>query len=403
MPNYVATNNSYRIGGIGGMFAKFLPLLWANLGRDRVRSFLTFATIAVAFMLFGVLQAVRTSLLGGADLAGADRLITYHKVSRIKALPLSYVTRMRSIDGVAAVCPLVWMGGVYQSDKNLVRAYVVDPQAFFDVYREYQVSAEARKAFIAERNGALVGSNIAQRFGWKVGDTIPMRSNIYTRLDGSTAWPLKIVGIYEAKHTENIFVYLHYDYFNRSHTYEPDVVGWMVTRINDASRTAAMSRLIDENFANSSAETATTSEGADELALASQMGSIGSLITAIAGAVFLTMLLVTTNTMAQAIRDRTSEIGILKTLGFSVGQVLFLITAETMLVIGLGAIAGLVLAIFASNALAVAVVEYFPLLYIPQSTWLLSAALVIVFGVVAAVMPCAFAWRLKIVDAFRTL
>src|SRR5215831_8518355 len=121
------------------MFGKFLPLLWANLGRDRVRTLLTFSTVAVAFMLFGVLQAVRTSLLGSAELAGADRLITYHKVSRIKAMPYSYVTRVRGLKGVAAACPFVWLGGMYQSDKNLVRAYIVEPQAFFDVYREYQV------------------------------------------------------------------------------------------------------------------------------------------------------------------------------------------------------------------------------------------------------------------------
>jgi len=385
------------------MFGKFLPLLWANLGRDRVRTLLTFSTVAVAFMLFGVLQAVRTSLLGSAELAGADRLITYHKVSRIKAMPYSYVTRVRGLKGVAAACPFVWLGGMYQSDKNLVRAYIVEPQAFFDVYREYQVPEEQRKAFLAERNGALVGSTIAKRFGWKIGDTIPMRSNIYTRLDGSTAWPLKIVGIYEAKHTENIFVYLRYDYFNRSHTYDPDVIGWIITRVDDAKRTAEMSRALDQEFANSSAETITTSESADELAMAAQYGSIGNLITAIAGAVFLTMLLVTTNTMAQAIRERTNEIGVLKTLGYSVGQVVFLIAAETVLVIGLGALAGLVLSIFAAHWIEVAVYEYFPLLYIPQSTWIMAIVLVAVFGLVAALLPCAYAWRLKIVDAFRTL
>jgi putative ABC transport system permease protein len=403
MPNYAATNNNYRIQGIGRMFWKFLPLLWANLGRDGVRTFLTFSTVAVAFMLFGVLQAVRTSLLGGPDLAGADRLITYHKVSRIKAMPYSYVTRVRGLEGVAAACPFIWFGGMYRSDKNLVLAYVVEPQAFFDVYREYRVPEEQRKAFIAERNGALVGSKVAQRFGWKIGDTIPLRSNIYTRLDGSTAWPLKIVGIYDAKHTENVSVYMHYDYFNRSHTYQPDVIGWIITRVGGASHTAQMSRVVDETFANSSAETLTTSESADQMATAAQYGNIGTLITAIAGAVFLTMLLVTTNTMAQAIRERTNEIGVLKTLGFSGSYVLLLIVAETLLIIGLGAATGMALSIFAADWLEVAVVDYFPLLYIPQSTWLTAVALVMLFGLVAAVLPCAYAWRLKIVDAFRTL
>jgi len=385
------------------MFAKFLPLLWANLGRDRARTLLTFATIAVAFMLFGVLQAVRTSLLGGADLAGDDRLVTYHKISRIKTLPLGYVTRMRSIKGVAAVCPFVWLGGMYRNEQNPVLTYIVEPQAFFDVYREYRVPEEQRNAFLAERNGALVGSNIARRFGWKVGDTIPMRSNIYTRLDGSTAWQLRIVGIYEARHTENVNVYMRYDYFNHSHTYDKDVVGWIVTRVDDAKNNAQMTRVIDEEFANSGTETVTSTESADALAMAAQMGSIGTLLAAIAGAVFLTMILVTTNTMAQAIRERTREIGVLKSLGFRVRHVMFLITAETVLVTGLGALAGLVLAIFAADALAAAVVEYFPLLYIPQSTWLMAAVLVLAFGAVAAILPCAYAWRLKIVDAFRTL
>jgi len=385
------------------MFPKYLPLLWANLWRHPARTGLTFASIVIAFMLFGVLQAVRVVLLGGPDLAGADRVVTYHKVSRIKAMPIGHVTRMRALPGVAAVSPMIWLGGSYQDDKNLVLTFIVEPQAFLDTFTEYEIPEEQRRAWLADRASAVVGTGIAKQYGWKVGDTIPLRSSIYTRLDGSTTWSVKIVGMYEAARTENINVYMHYDYFNKSHTYDSDVAGWIVTRAKDADRAPEVARQIDAAFANSAAETATVTESADSAGMAAQLGSVGALLGSIALAVFVTMLLVTANTMSQAIRERTNEIGVLKTLGFSGGQVILLIVGETLLIVALGAATGFACAHLGAKILSVAVVEYFPSLYIPTQTYAYGAAFVIVFGALAAILPCAYAWRLRIAESLRAL
>src|SRR3954469_21968033 len=189
---------------------KFLPLLWANLQRKRLRTWLTLASIVVAFLLFGILQTLRLALTGGADLAGVDRLVTIHKVSIIQSLPQSYLNRVRSIDGIRVAMSHNWFGGVYKEDRNQVVAMTADPQVFFDVYPEIKLPEEVKAAWRADRTAAIVGKVVADRFGWKAGDTIPLRSNIFTQKSGGSVWDLKIVGIYEGG--DNQTVYFHYDY-----------------------------------------------------------------------------------------------------------------------------------------------------------------------------------------------
>jgi putative ABC transport system permease protein len=381
---------------------KYLPLLWANLGRKRLRTSLTLASIIVAFLLFGLMQTLRVAMTGSPELAGIDRLITMHKTSFVQSLPLAYLNRVKGVDGIVVATSQDWFGGIYQEDKNQIAAFAVEAPTFFEVYSEYQLTPEEKQTFLQDRTGVIVGPLLAERFKWKVGDTIPLRSNIWTRKDdGGNVWPMKIAGIYQASNGDNQSMYFHYDYLNESRREIRDMIGWVVVKVKDPDRSADIARAIDDLFRNSSTETKTSTEKAFIQGFANQMGNIGKLLTFEAAAVFFTMLLVTANTMGQSIRERFNEIGVMKTLGFSGAGVTFLIIAEAILVTGLGGLIGLGLAALASKGIGAAVAQFFPVLGMPSATWGIGVVLILLLGGLAAAIPCAQASRLKIVDALR--
>jgi len=381
---------------------KYLPLLWANLGRKRLRTSLTLASIIVAFLLFGLMQTLRVAMSGSPELAGIDRLMTMHKTSFVQSLPLAYLNRVKGVEGVVAASSQDWFGGIYKDERTQIAAFAIDAPTFFEVYGEYKLTPQEQQAFLQDRTSVIVGKLIAERYGWKVGDTIPMRSNIWTRKDnGGNSWPMKIAGIYEASNGDNQSMYFHYDYLNESRAEIRDMIGWVVVKVRDPDRSAEVARNIDDLFRNSSAETKTSTEKAFIQGFANQMGNIGKLLTFVAGAVFFTMLLVTANTMGQAIRERINEIGVMKTLGFSGTGVTLLILAEAILVTALGGLIGLALAALASKGIGAAVVQFFPVLGMPAATWGVGAVLIVLLGGLAAAIPCTQASRLKIVDALR--
>jgi putative ABC transport system permease protein len=380
---------------------KYFPLLWANLRRKPLRSALTFASIVVAFLLFGLLQTVNSALAGSVGLAGADRLITMHKLSLIMSFPQSYLNRIRTVEGVRAATSQDWFGGIYQDDRNQIVALAVEPESFLDVYSEYNLTPEQRAAWLADRTGAIVGKTLAATHGWKAGDTIPLRSNFYTKSDGSAVWDLKITAVFDASNGDNSSLYFHYDYLNESRTAQRDEIGYISLRIADPDRAPQIAGAVDALFANSPAETKTSTEKAFIQGFANQMGNIGAIVTTVATAVFFTMLLVTANTMAQSVRERTNEIAVLKTLGFSSRGITGLVLAESLLMTALGGAAGLAIAALAAGALAVAVQQFFPVLGIPTGTYLTGAVLIVVLGVLAGLWPSAQAARLKITDALR--
>lgn len=380
---------------------KYLPLLWSNLQRKRLRTWLTLASIVVAFLLFGILQTMRAALTGGADLAGVDRLVTIHKISIIQPLPQSYLNRVRSVEGVRLAMSQDWFGGVYQEDRNQIAALTVDPKLFFEMYSEYTLPEDQQAAWRADRTAAIVGADIAQRFGWKVGDTIPLRSNIYTRQDGSNVWDMKIAGIYATTNGDTQSLYFHNDYLNESRAFGRDTIGMIVLRIQDPEKSAQIASAVDALFANSSAETKTTTEKAFVQSFANQMGNIGAIVTAVATAVFFTMLLVIANTMGQSVRERTNELAVMKTLGFSSGQVTVMVLAEALLITLLGAAIGLLVAGVAAAGIGKTLQQFFPLLGMPAQTYAIGAGIAIVLGTLAALLPCMQAWQLKIVDALR--
>ncbi len=269
------------------------------------------------------------------------------------------------------------------------------------MYPEYKVTDAERAAWQADRTGAIVGSAIAERFGWKVGDTIPLRSNIWTKADGSGTWDLKVVAIYNAGNGDNSSIYFQYDYLNEARAFGRDQIGWIVERIADPDRSAEIAARIDALFANSSTETKTSTEKAFVQGFANQMGNIGAIVTAVASAVFFTMLLVIANTMGQSVRERTNELAVMKTLGFSSFQVTAMVLAEALLLTVLGAAIGIAIASVTAAGLGQAMQQFFPALGMPSNTYVIAALLAVGLGALAGALPCAQAWQLKIVDALR--
>jgi len=379
---------------------KYLPLLWANLRRKALRTLLTFACVVAAFLLFGVLKAVEYALTGGAELAGQDRLVTQHKVSLIQFLPLSYLDRVRAIDGVRAATSQTWFGGYYQDERNQLNMISTEAASFVEVYAEYG-TPEQQRAWMADRTGALVGRDIAASHGWSVGDTVPMSSNIFRKSDGSNTWDFTIAAIYTVETGDNSSIYFHYEYLNEARTFARDEIGWMVLRLADVSRSEAIARTIDGMFENSSAETRTSSESAFLQGFANQMGNIGAIVTVVAAAVFFTMLLVTANAMAQGVRERVREIAVLRTLGYSNGLIVTLVLAEGLGITILGAALGLWLAGGIIATLGVSVQTFLPLLAVPATAFVSGGALAVALGVVACALPSAQIWRLSIVEQLR--
>ena len=382
---------------------KYLHLIWGNLTRKKLRTSLTLLSILVAFVLFGFLCAVKQALVGGVALAGADRLIVRHKVSIIQLLPESYRARMERIPGVAAAVHQTWFGGIYQDPKNFFMQCPVEPEAFMRMYPEFILPSDQMKTWLATRTGAIVGRNTAERFHWKVGDRIPIMSPIWLR----KTWEFDIVGIYDGaeKGTDTTSLFFRYDYFDearRAQNWGAGQVGWYVIRVKDPTQAEAVARQVDDEFANSAAETKTEPEGAFIQGWANQIGNIAFIVAGILGAVFFTILLVTGSTMSQAVRERIGELGVLKAIGFTNGQMLGLVLAESCLLTVIGGGVGLGLA-----ALIIARGDptggLLPLFYLPPSDLLIGLGLSVALGLLTGIFPAQQAMRLRVADALRRM
>src|SRR5882672_11324639 len=325
---------------------KFLYLIWSNLKRKKLRTILTLLSIFVAFVLYGLLCALKEAFTGGVALAGADRLIVRHKVSLIMTLPVTYKDRMQRIPGVASAVHFTWFNGIYQNEpKNFFGSFPTEPEPLLAMYPELLLPEEQKQAWLKTRTGAIVGRSLVDRFKWKIGDRVPLVSPIWPR-KGDGAWEFEIVGIYEGakKSTDTSGFYFRYDYFHEGRARGEGMVGWYIVRVNDPERAADVAKAIDNEFANSPYETKAEPEGAFMQGFAQQLGDIGTILILILSAVFFTILLVAGNTMGQAVRERTEELGLLKALGFTNAQVLGLVLAESCFLSMLGGFVGLGLA-----------------------------------------------------------
>ncbi|MEW5982882.1 MAG: FtsX-like permease family protein [Acidobacteriota bacterium] len=381
---------------------KYLPLVWRSLLRRKTRTLFTTLSIVVAFTLFGVLSALNTAFSVGVELAGADRLIITHKVSLIQLLPESYKGRLEATEGVVDVLHQTWFGGIYQRPSNFFMQCPVEPGQLLKVYPEYLLPDDQKKTWLSDRTCAIVGRQTADRYGFKVGDRIPIQATIWRKRDGSASWEFNVCGIFDAARqgVDTTPLFFNYDYFDEARQFGQGFVGWYVIRISDPEQAANVAKRIDEMFANSSAETKTTTEKAFLQAFAGQIGDIGAIIRAIVTAVFFTILLVAANTMGQSVRERTSELAVLKTLGYSDNLVLALVILESCAVAVLGGAVGL--------GLAWLIVQggdptsgLLPAFFLPGRDLVLGAAIAVALGLVAGLLPAIQAMRLRIVDALR--
>lgn len=376
---------------------RFLHLLLANVTRKKARLLLTVGSYAVALFLFGLLSAVDAAFSQGVEVAGADRLIVRNRVSLIMPLPISYRDRMLALPGVRTVTFATWFGGIYQEERNFFPNFAVDPDRYLETYPEFLVDPGQWADFLKDREACAVGQKLAQRFGWKVGDRIPLKGTIWPGV-----WEFNLRVIYRGSRPEDDEgqFWFRYDYLEERRPWGKGTVGWYIVRVTDPDRAAAVARAIDERFANSSYETAAETEKAFAAGFVRQMGNIQALILAIGSVVFFTLLLVTGNVMAITVRERLAEIGVLKTLGFSDGAVLGLLLLESCLYAAVGAALGLL----GAKAFTLAGDPTGGLLVAFYVSWGRLGAgflLALAVGLAAGLFPGLAAMRLKIVDALR--
>ena len=382
---------------------KYLPLVWAGLFRRKARTALTLSSVVVSFLLLGLLQAVTVAFEAGAETADAKRLLTTARYSIIEPLPLAYLSRIESVPGVVAVAYADWFGARYQDVSNAFPVFAVDPHRYLAMYPEFSIAPAEREAFAATRTGAVAGRRLVDRFGWHLGQKLPIASEIHPRADGSLDWEFDLVGVLDAEDPavrgNTDMVLINVQYFDEARQSGKGLTGWYITRIDDSAHARAISAEIDHRFANSPDETKTQPEREFAVGFARQIGDVGALVARILAAVFFTILLLTGNTMAQSIRERIPELAILKTLGFSDGRLTLLVLAEALSLMLIGAGLGMGAAVGLLPFVNGATGGRFPPLFVSGGTWLLAAVLAVAVALAVGLPPALRARRLRIVEA----
>ena len=377
-------------------------LVRKNLFRKKLRAWLMIVSILVAFLIFGMLASFYRAFTAGEDAAAADRLVVVNKINFTQPLPIAYFNRVRAMEGVRQVTHLNWFGGYYQEPKNFLIVFAVEPQTYMDVYgNDLDIPADVRQAFLRERTGALVGEAMARKWGWKVGDRVPIASNIFSQRNGARTWDMTIVGIMKAKtpQMDTNFMAFQYGYFDETRSFGKDQMGWMVLQTTSPSANEKIAKAIDASFANSFYETATDTEKAFNKAFVAQVGNIALIMTLVVGAAFVTILMIVGNTMALTIRERTREIGVLKTLGFPGPRILRMVLGESVLLAMLGGIPGLAIAAFIAFMLREKLANFIPGFVMTPGIAVAGIAMMLALGLITGIIPALNAMRLKIAAA----
>lgn len=381
----------------------YLQFLLSNLGRKKMRTTLTLLSIMIAFLLFGLLRSLAAAFDQGAEIAGEDRLVSINKISLIQPLPESYLPKVQALAGVDKVTSANWFGGYYQEPKNQFPQFPIIADDYFEIYKEMiSLPDEQMQAWKKNRIGVVIGKALVDRFKWDIGDRISL-IGLFPREGGSTTWEFEISGIYEAKSkgADTSAMLMHYHYFNEARQYAKGDLGWLIIRVKDPKQSAQVAAAVDALFANSPAETKTSSEKEFAKSFAKQFGDIGLITTLILGAVFFTMLLVAGNTMAQSFRERIPELAILKTLGFSDVAVMLMVLSEAILISLLGGLAGLLLAKFFISGAAESMAATLPGLTLSNTMLLFGVGLMFLFGLLTGIIPALQGLQLNIVAALR--
>jgi putative ABC transport system permease protein len=380
---------------------KYSRLILANLFRKKIRLGLTLFSFFTALLLFGFLAAVKTAFNQGVDVAGVDRLVVINRVSLIQPVPISYSDRIQQIKGVKYVTHSNWFGGIYQDPKNFFPQFAIDVDTHRKVFPEFVVPDDQWQNFVKDRQGAIVGAKLAKRFGFKVGDRVPIQGTI---VPGT--WEFNIDGIYKGKddNQDETQFWFQWEYYKeRIPERWKGLVGWYTVRVDNPDDSGRIAKAIDEQFANSSFETKTDTEKAFATGFAKQIGNIGALILIIGSVVFFTLLLVTGNTMATSVRERTAEVAVLKAVGYSDLLVLWFVIAESLTIAVVGGGAGLLGAVVFAKLLASSgsLASVLPNIAIPRSSLATGAFLAFAVGIASGLLPAVGAMRLRVVEAMR--
>jgi len=383
----------------------FVPLLiLRNAFRHKLRTTLTIVGIVVAVVAFGLLRTIVDAWYAGANASSSARLITRNAVSLVFPLPLTYAARIRQVPGVASVAWANWFGGVYVSERNFFPQFAISTPTYLDMYPEFLLSPEERKAFLTDRTAALAGRKLAEQYGWKVGDQIPLRGTIFPG-----TWTFTLRGIYDGadKGTDQSTFFFHFDYLNetmkRQFPRRGDQTGVFVVQLKDPQQAAEVSEAIDATFKNSLAETLSETEKAFQLGFVAMTETILLAIQAVSFVVIVIIMAVMANTMAMTARERYGEYATLKALGFGNGFVAFLIFAESMAIALFGGIIGIALTFPLARAFGDAMGSLFPIFFVGEQTVIMQIVAATVIGVVAAAIPAWRAARVRIVDGLRAV
>jgi len=379
-----------------------LVLIRKNLFRKKLRAILMIVSILIAFAIFGVLASFERAFNAGQDRAAADRLVVVNKINFTQPLPISYYNRVAAIDGVREVSHLNWFGGYYQDPRNFLIVMAVEPESYMKLYdSDFVIAPEARSAFIRERTGALVGERMMAKWGWKVGDHIPISSNIFSQKNGSHTWDFTIVGSFAGRTPQNDtnIMLLQYAYFDETRSFGKDQIGWLALRTASSAMNDQVTKAIDQMFANSPYETATDTEKAFNKAFAAQLGNIALIVGLVVGAAFVTILMIVGNTMVMTVRERTREIGVLKTLGFSGGRILRMVLGESILLALIGGLPGLAIAFILIANMRESLMTFVPTLALPPDIAAAAVGLMLTLGILTGVVPALNAMRMKIAAA----
>jgi putative ABC transport system permease protein len=381
----------------GRTVVKFFPLIVANLFRKKTRTILTIGSFVAALFLFALLATIDTSFTGGVEIAGADRLVVLNKTSLIQPLPYSYRDRILQIPGVKDATYAVWFGGYYQNEKNFIPVMAVDTDSYFKMYSEFKIQPEQWEAFVRDREGCIVGRSTLKKYGWKIGDRVPFKGTIYPG-----TWEFNIRGIYDGTRAEDdqTQFWFQYKYLDERRDFLKGMVGWYVVRLVSPDNAVNVVAALDELFVNSPYETKTETEKSFAAGFVKQIGNIRLIIMSIGSVVLFTLLLVTGSTMAMSVRERTGELAVLKTLGFTNVTVMLLVLAESLLYALPGAFIGLGLAkLFTMRGDPTG--GLLPFFYLAPERIVMGFGIALVAGIAAGTVPALLAMRLRIVDALR--
>ncbi|WHI44828.1 ABC transporter permease [Microbulbifer sp. VAAF005] len=378
-------------------------LVFKNMTRKPLRLFLTCFAIFIAFLIFGAVTSLKSALNSSVELSADNRLVVFNRINFTQSLPIAYVQKVAAVEGVKHVTHLNWFGGYFQEPSRQVVSMAVDPESYLKVYEEIVIPEEQKQAWFNNRQGALVGEKLAQIYGWKVGDRIPLSSNIFSHKDGGYTWEFVISGIFkgDTEQYDTRQLLFHYKYFMETQTFGGDWIGWMALTTDDPAINENVAKTIDDNFANSQNETDTSTEKAFNKAFIEQIGNIGLIIFSVVFTAFFTILVVVGNTMALAIRERTGEIAVLKTLGFSSTRIFRMVLSESLLIAFVGGLSGLAAAWLLVEGVKTFLARFLPNLILDGDIALQAILFMLLLGLITGLMPAFQALRLNIVTAFN--